>query len=348
MYRQSAGTGMKMWSWMVIGLDNTLNQVKDKLAKVPGMLQTRTAKIGLALAAGVAVMTISGSAAAGTLDGVTQKLTFMEQVTQKLNAAWDWLKQNWMTVLGVLGMLGVDIIGIVSGAIMPLITAVGGLTGALGILAAGFAGWQIGTWLYNSFAPVRELAITVVGFFVELPTHIETAYTAVKGLVSRMIELFANLLSKILEVINAIISLPSKAVDAAGKAVGAVADTAANAGGAVLSAPGDLGRWFSRKVFPVGERAAGGPVSSGSPYLVGERGPELFVPGHAGRIIPNASGGAAMAGGGSNISFGDIIINVQGGGGAGGEFDHMALAQMVREQIRLAVDEANRRSMYDI
>ncbi len=34
-------------------------------------------------------------------------------------------------------------------------------------------------------------------------------------------------------------------------------------------------------------RASGGPVSSGQPYLVGERGPELFVPGSNGRIVPN-------------------------------------------------------------
>ena len=37
--------------------------------------------------------------------------------------------------------------------------------------------------------------------------------------------------------------------------------------------------------------AAGGPVSAWSPYIVGERGPELFVPGTAGRIIPNGGGG---------------------------------------------------------
>jgi hypothetical protein len=29
-------------------------------------------------------------------------------------------------------------------------------------------------------------------------------------------------------------------------------------------------------------------VSSGSPYLVGERGPELFVPNNSGMIIPHA------------------------------------------------------------
>lgn len=36
-----------------------------------------------------------------------------------------------------------------------------------------------------------------------------------------------------------------------------------------------------------GGRADGGPVSSGTAYVVGERGPELFVPGRSGTIIPN-------------------------------------------------------------
>jgi hypothetical protein len=37
-------------------------------------------------------------------------------------------------------------------------------------------------------------------------------------------------------------------------------------------------------------RASGGPVTAGSSYLVGERGPELFVPASAGSILPNGSG----------------------------------------------------------
>jgi hypothetical protein len=41
-----------------------------------------------------------------------------------------------------------------------------------------------------------------------------------------------------------------------------------------------------------GARAAGGPVSSGRSYLVGEKGPELFVPGMSGGIIPNGAGQA--------------------------------------------------------
>jgi tape measure domain-containing protein len=38
-----------------------------------------------------------------------------------------------------------------------------------------------------------------------------------------------------------------------------------------------------------GERANGGPVTSGKRYLVGERGPELFVPGSSGTIVPNGA-----------------------------------------------------------
>ena len=53
-----------------------------------------------------------------------------------------------------------------------------------------------------------------------------------------------------------------------------------------------------------GKAERGGPVSGGRSYLVGERGPELFVPGQNGGIVPN--GGLAMAGGGStniNITY---------------------------------------------
>lgn len=51
-------------------------------------------------------------------------------------------------------------------------------------------------------------------------------------------------------------------------------------------------------------RAEGGPVGAGSPYIVGERGPELFVPRSSGSIVSNdrlAEGG--MGGGGINITY---------------------------------------------
>jgi uncharacterized caspase-like protein len=42
--------------------------------------------------------------------------------------------------------------------------------------------------------------------------------------------------------------------------------------------------------FKQSGRAIGGPVTAGMPYLVGERGPELFVPQQSGGIVPNGGG----------------------------------------------------------
>ena len=44
--------------------------------------------------------------------------------------------------------------------------------------------------------------------------------------------------------------------------------------------------------------ALGGSVSSGTTYMVGEKGPELFVPRSSGTIIPN---NALMSGGGGQV-----------------------------------------------
>jgi hypothetical protein len=41
--------------------------------------------------------------------------------------------------------------------------------------------------------------------------------------------------------------------------------------------------------FGIPGRAAGGPVTSGGSYMVGERGPELFVPKSSGTILPNGT-----------------------------------------------------------
>ncbi|MEN7529342.1 phage tail tape measure protein [Cupriavidus sp. DL-D2] len=46
------------------------------------------------------------------------------------------------------------------------------------------------------------------------------------------------------------------------------------------------------------KRAAGGPVNAGQPYIVGEVGPELFVPPASGNIVPNSALAAGAAGGG--------------------------------------------------
>ena len=41
-------------------------------------------------------------------------------------------------------------------------------------------------------------------------------------------------------------------------------------------------------------RAGGGPVSAGQPYVVGERGPEWFVPDRSGTVLPSGTAPAGM------------------------------------------------------
>ncbi len=57
-----------------------------------------------------------------------------------------------------------------------------------------------------------------------------------------------------------------------------------------------------------GFRASGGPVSSGNSYVVGEQGPELFIPKTSGTIIPN--GGMSTAS--TPAGGGEITVNVVG------------------------------------
>ena len=51
-----------------------------------------------------------------------------------------------------------------------------------------------------------------------------------------------------------------------------------------------IGKLLGAEDTPEG-MAIGGPVAAGTPYIVGEKGPELFVPGAAGGIMPGLGGG---------------------------------------------------------
>jgi tape measure domain-containing protein len=88
-------------------------------------------------------------------------------------------------------------------------------------------------------------------------------------------------------------------------------------------------------------RAAGGPVTSQQPYMVGERGPELFVPGTGGSVVNNGDLRSAMnggSGGGSgypvlNMSFQSTSIN--------------GVEYVSREQLESAMAETRRNATRD-
>lgn len=117
--------------------------------------------------------------------------------------------------------------------------------------------------------PLLELFKTVFEFVKTylaplLINVLGKALQFVAGVISTVIGLFANLVNVINSVVNAI-----KTVGSAGSAIGGAIGGALGFGGG---------------------RAAGGPVSAGTAYMVGEKGPELFVPNSSGSIVPNGAG----------------------------------------------------------
>jgi hypothetical protein len=87
-----------------------------------------------------------------------------------------------------------------------------------------------------------------------------------------------------------------------------------------------------------GFRASGGPVDSGQPYIVGERGPELFMPSRSGTIVPNGAMGGVTQ-----------IFQIDARGAApGAEVAIMrgikrALEQNVNRSVAASIDYQRRR-----
>lgn len=81
-------------------------------------------------------------------------------------------------------------------------------------------------------------------------------------------------------------------------------------------------------------RASGGPVSANRPYIVGERGPELFVPGSSGGIVPTH----AMMGGGMTVA---PVYNIDARGATADL--QSALPGILQENNRRIFEELDRR-----
>ena len=81
-------------------------------------------------------------------------------------------------------------------------------------------------------------------------------------------------------------------------------------------------------------RASGGPVSKNTPYIVGERGPELFVPGSSGGIVPNN----ALMGGGMTVA---PVYNIDARGATADL--QSALPGILQENNRRIFEELDRR-----
>jgi hypothetical protein len=94
---------------------------------------------------------------------------------------------------------------------------------------------------------------------------------------------------------------------------------------------GAIGNFFA------GFRAEGGPVGAGNSYVVGENGPELFVPGSSGSIVPN---GAMGGGGGKSGAAVNVTYNIASGVSRS---DLIPILEQERKRLKAEIPDMVRR-----
>lgn len=157
--------------------------------------------------------------------------------------------------------------------LLALIATIGGVIFVVGRLGGAIQGV---TGLLTLFAahPVMLGAIAVVAGLAVIIANWDRVSAAVQGAIDKVNEFFATISRPIQGPIKGIASFFG---------INLGPDPAAAR--SRLAGPATLS--YLESQARTGRAAAGGPISAGMPYLVGERGPELIVPGVSGTVVPN-------------------------------------------------------------
>jgi hypothetical protein len=211
-------------------------------------------------------------------------------------------------VLAVIGTLGLIIPSIISG-----ITFLSSAVSALGVvftflaanpivlIIAAIAALVAGiVWCIYHWDQVKAKALEVwTAMQVFISGAVDAITSKVRGWVTAaynsIVGVFTAVKTEVTNIWESIKSTITGVIDSILAKVQAMVDSVRNAYSAATSFVGGA----VSSVFG-GKRAAGGPVTGGTSYLVGENGPELFTPNSTGAIIPN------------NNLGGSIILNITG------------------------------------
>lgn len=175
--------------------------------------------------------------------------------------------------------------------------ALGPAQGGMSEDEGALARFLLGNETDGVFAKLDETAVKLNEFTLQAARNIQDTlgqglYDVMEGNFSSIGRLFGDMVKRMIA--------EAASADLARLLLGDYAKTGA-VGGAFGTA---LGFLFG------GARAAGGPVSGGTSYLVGEQGPELFVPSSNGYIVPNGAGGVTIQqtiSVGSGVSRGEVM-----------------------------------------
>lgn len=187
-------------------------------------------------------------------------------------------------VVAVLAVL-LTAIGLIGLALPPIITGFGLIAFAIGAISA----------------PI----LLIVGLLAVIGGAIYYLWSNWDMHVSNMKWAFEGLKEGVVAIVDYLKGVFDGFIGWLGDKVDAVVDLVKSALDALASLPGvesaiKVGRSALSSVKDL-FRAEGGPVSSRTPYIVGERGPELFVPNNSGTIVPNNALQPSSAGGGAPI-----------------------------------------------
>lgn len=155
-----------------------------------------------------------------------------------------------------------------------------------------------------------DIVNTVKSFVIPIFQGLKSAFDSVKKAIADNKESFQSLVD-LFKLITPILGGAIKvAIVGIGKALAVVVGIVGEliSGFKLLISIGSKVGNFIGSLNPFGGgKAAGGPVSMGKTYLVGEKGPELFSPSSNGNIIPNNKLGGTSSGTTINISVSGAI-----------------------------------------
>ncbi|MBK9751808.1 MAG: phage tail tape measure protein [Chloroflexi bacterium] len=247
-------------------------------------------------------------------------------LTDTVNRVTEWAKANpqlTSTIAKIVGIValfagGLVILGTVIGAAGTVLSAFG--------TVIGLVGGAIGLLTGSALLPLMGILLLVGGLVAAYTTNWMGFADTINWIGDEMRRAFtaAKQLWEILQLIvsrgpaysaaqdyvdqNWSTGIDMSQTGVAGKRM------SASKGSSVLGGSGtpfiNKGTAFMGGGTALPMRAAGGPVMGGSPYIVGERGPELFVPGSSGSIVPNNRMGG--------VSIGNLTVqyNAMNGGQA--------------------------------
>ena len=170
----------------------------------------------------------------------------------------------------------------------------------------------------NIFNTVSTILTSIYDFIVNIIGSI-IDFIANTDATSAFVSMFSGIAGVVEDIFNNIVSIITDKINSVIDGIKKVGSFIRNIGANGLDSLGNILDSFG------GFRAEGGKVNKGVPYVVGEKGAELFIPNQNGTIIPNSS----LVNNTTNNGAPNITININGAGVQ----DPYELARLVQDRL---------------